>query len=129
MVGAAPPKLILIVDNSSPIRKIVREFLESASESCVCIEAVDGAEAIQKIQEVSPDLIILNVSLPHLNGIETSRISKKKRPQTPIILFTLFHDALKSFDTSAAGIDAVIPETADISVLGGRIQELFQEAR
>jgi YesN/AraC family two-component response regulator len=81
-------KRILIVDDHEHIRKIIRAFMESESGCVVCGEAVDGYDAIEKAQELKPDLIILDVSMPRMNGIEAAPRLKNMLPQTPIVLFT-----------------------------------------
>jgi DNA-binding NarL/FixJ family response regulator len=82
------PKCILIVDDHEHIRKLVRAFLESEAAFEVCGEAVDGFDAIQKAQALKPDLIILDLSMPRMGGVEAAQRLKKFLPQTPIVLFT-----------------------------------------
>ena len=79
------PKRILIVDDLAQIRKLVREFLEAEPDCHVCGEATDGYDAIEKAQHLKPDLIILDVSMPRMSGIEAAPKLKKLLPQTPII--------------------------------------------
>ena len=123
------PKCILIVDDHEHIRKLVRTFVESESGFEVCGEAVDGYDAIQKAQELSPDLILLDLSMPRMDGIEAARRLKKILPQTPIILFTSHQGALRGFDTRAVGIDAVVAKDRGLSLLVDSVQSLLQEAR
>jgi DNA-binding NarL/FixJ family response regulator len=122
------PKCILIVDDFEPMRKAVRALFESESGFDVCGEAVDGYDAIQKAQELKPDLIILDLSMPRMSGIEAAPILKKMLPQTPIILLTSHHRALQGYDTHLAGIDAVVPKGGDISLLLDSVQGFLQEA-
>ena len=65
----AMQKRILIVDDSDSTRGLVREFLESRPDFEVCGEAVDGLEGIEKGRELNPDLIVLDYSLPRINGL------------------------------------------------------------
>jgi two-component system, NarL family, nitrate/nitrite response regulator NarL len=122
------PKCILIVDDFEPIRKAIRSLFESRPGFAVCGEAADGLDAIQKAQELEPDLIILDLSMPRMSGIKAAPILKKMLPQTPIVLLTSYHHALQGYDTRAAGIDAVAPKGADISLLLDSVQGLLQEA-
>jgi YesN/AraC family two-component response regulator len=64
------PKCILIVDDHEHIRKIIRNVLERESGFEVCGEAIDGYDAIEKAQELRPDLILLDMSMPRMNGIQ-----------------------------------------------------------
>ena len=119
------PKCILIVDDHEYIRKLVRSFLEESGFD-VCGEAVDGHDAIEKAQELKPDLIILDLSMPRMGGIEAAPRLKKLLPQTPIVLFTS-HGALKGFDATAVGVDAVVAKDGGMPLLIGSLQNLLQE--
>ena len=121
-------KCILIVDDHEPIRKIVRHVLESETGFEVCGEAVDGYDAIEKAQQLKPDLIILDLSMPRMNGLEAAQKLKKMLPQTPIVLFTSYHPALRYFDTLPEGIDAVVAKGGGASLLLDSLQNLLQEA-
>jgi two-component system chemotaxis response regulator CheY len=66
------PKRILIVDDNAAIRTVSR-FLFDVPGFEVCGEAVDGADAIKKAQDLCPDLIVLDLSMPEMNGRETAR--------------------------------------------------------
>ena len=116
---------VLIVDDHEYLRKLVREFLEIQSGYDVCGEAVDGYDAIQKAQELKPDVIILDMSMPRMNGIEAATRLKKLLPQTPIVLFTS-HGPFGGFDPRAAGIDAVVAKDGGMSSLLDSLQGLLQ---
>ncbi len=94
----------------------------------MCGEAVDGYDAIRKAKELSPDLIILDLSMPKMNGIEAARVLKKMLPQTPIVMLTSHDAALRGYDTHAAGIDAVVSKDGDLAALKDSVQNLLQEA-
>jgi DNA-binding NarL/FixJ family response regulator len=123
------PKCILIVDDLEYVRKIVRDFLENESGFEVCGEAVDGLDAIQKAKELSPDLIILDLSMPRMNGFEAARILKNLLPETPIVMLTSHDPAVLGYDAHAAGIDEVVKKDGDLSPLMASLQELLQEAQ
>ena len=127
MVTASAPKCILIVDNNASIRKIIRTFLEGEAGLKVCGEAVDGYDAIEKAEQLKPDLIILELALPRMSGLTAAQTLKKMNPRTPIILFTLYHDAFPNFVTPA-GFDAVVEKRGDISLLMNSVQGLLQAA-
>src|ERR1700692_4378898 len=86
----AMSKCILIVDDNLPIRKSIRRFLESETDFEVCGEAVDGLDAIEKARELNPDLIILDLSMPRMNGAAAASVLKRTMPHVPIILFTMY---------------------------------------
>ena len=97
------------------------------STDSVCGEAVDGYDAIEKAQELKPDLIVLDLSMPRMSGVEAAPILKKMLPQTPIVLLTSHHRALNGYDAHAVGIDAVVAKDGELSLLLDSVQNLLQE--
>jgi chemotaxis response regulator CheB len=89
-------KCILIVDDSAVMRRAIRLFLQSRPGLEVCGEAVDGIEAIAKAEELKPDLIVLDFSMPKMNGLEAAAALQKIMPTVPIILYTFHKDAVSS---------------------------------
>jgi DNA-binding NarL/FixJ family response regulator len=108
---ATVTKYILLVDDSEVVRIATRHFLESQPGFVVCGEAVDGAEAMEKACELSPDLIILDLAMPHMNGLQTAKGLRAARHTVPIILFTWYADAIQAGDAADAGISVVISKT------------------
>ena len=104
-------KHILLVDDSEVIRIATRHFLESQPGLAVCGEAVDGIEALEKARELRPDLIIVDLSMPRMNGLDTARALRVMMRNVPIILFTWYADAVQAGDAAAAGISAVVSKT------------------
>ena len=78
------PKCILIVDDSALIRRMIHETLEQQDGWEVCGEAADGREAIEKAQQLKPDLIVLDLSMPVMNGLEAARVLKGLFPSLPL---------------------------------------------
>ncbi len=85
------PLRILIADDHELARKGVRSVLEKRIDFEICGEATNGKEAIQKTLELNPDVVILDISMPVLNGLDAARIIRKSSPNTPI-LFLSVHD-------------------------------------
>jgi DNA-binding NarL/FixJ family response regulator len=113
---------ILIADDSAPARQVVRVVLERAGYA-VCAEAVDGVDAVDKASELKPDLIVLDLRLPRLNGIEAASILRGRLPSTPIVLFTMF-DISPSL-LAAAGISSVVRKSDGIHKLTRSVQALL----
>jgi len=101
-------KGILVADDSPSVRKITRLFLETQIDLEVCGEAVDGVDAVEKAKELKPDLVVLDLVMPRMNGIEAASVIKGMLPQVPIVLFTLYGEAVGNTTVSDAGIDAVL---------------------
>jgi CheY-like chemotaxis protein len=82
-------KTVLIADDSASVRLSVRLLLEGRHAEIVVREAIDGLDAIQKAKKSKPDLILLDLAMPRLNGAEAATVLKNDLPKTPVILFTL----------------------------------------
>jgi DNA-binding NarL/FixJ family response regulator len=83
------PIRILIADDDSTIRMLLRRLLESHSEWQVCAEAVNGIEAIEKVGQCTPDLAILDLGMPLMNGIQAASEISKTNPQLPMLLMSV----------------------------------------
>jgi DNA-binding NarL/FixJ family response regulator len=85
-------KHILIVADSALIRRSLRILLSDCPDWVVCGEAENGSDGIEKAQQLHPDLIVMDLVMPVLNGIEATRLLKRLLPTTPIVMFTTFAD-------------------------------------
>ena len=83
-------KTILVADDNPRIRQMLCRMFEADNDYDICAEAANGQEAIALALEHRPDLIILDISMPVLDGIAAARELKKVMPHVPIILFTQF---------------------------------------
>jgi DNA-binding NarL/FixJ family response regulator len=117
------PKCILIADDSDVVRTVIRFFLESHKGLEVCGKAADGVDAIEKAKKLKPDLIVLDLLMPRMNGVEAVSVLKGVMPGVPIVLFTLYKKALGNALTSAIGVSAVLSKPDGL----GRLVECVQE--
>ena len=117
-------KRILIVDDSNSTRGLVREFLESRPDFEVCGEASDGLEGIEKGRELNPDLIVLDYSLPRINGLQVAIVLHEIVPNTPIILFTFYEDVIPIRMAHASGVASVVSKSDKLTVLADEVQRL-----
>jgi two-component system, chemotaxis family, chemotaxis protein CheY len=99
---------VLIVDDSETSRKVTRLFLESQTDLEVCGEAVNGLDGIEKAKALKPDLIVLDLAMPQMNGVDAAPIIKRELPQTRIIMFTMYDNFLWGSLPSRIGVDAVL---------------------
>ena len=116
---------ILIVDDSPIIRRTLRTVLEQQPEWGVCGEAGNGRDGIDKTLQLHPDLVVIDLVMPVMNGIEASRALKKLVPATPLVMFTTFTDPYLTRDALAAGVDAVVPKSEGATTLIRSIQTLL----
>jgi DNA-binding NarL/FixJ family response regulator len=79
---------VLIVDDFEPFRRFVRSLIEKRPELQIVGETSDGLEVIQNVEQLKPDLILLDIGLPGLNGIEVARQIRKTAPESKIIFLS-----------------------------------------
>jgi DNA-binding NarL/FixJ family response regulator len=118
-------KSILIVDDSPMIRRSLRTSFERQPDWAVCGEAEDGYEAIDKAKILQPDLIVIDLAMPRLNGISATRMLKKLLPATPVVMFTLFTDPCFKKAAFAMGLDAFVDKSEGTATLITSIQCLL----
>src|SRR5215813_4703885 len=94
---------ILLVDDHSVVRQGVRAFLEAQPDLVVIGEAASGEEAIQLVAERAPDVVLMDLSMPGMSGIEAIRQIKKISPRSQIVVLTSFQEDEYVFPTLRAG--------------------------
>ena len=118
-------KTVLIADDSASVRLSVRLVLEGRHKELMVREAVDGMDAVEKAKKLRPDLILLDLAMPRLNGAEVAAVLKNEMPETPVILFTMTDLPI---DSLCAAIDVDFISKADgISKLLERVDALFPQ--
>ena len=110
-------KTVLIVDDNAVVRAPLRRLLESHPEFEVLGEAENGRDAIDKAGLLKPDLIILDLAMPIMNGLEAATILRKMLPDVRLILFTVHDGNQVQRLAKAAGIHAVVPKGKSSSEL------------
>jgi DNA-binding NarL/FixJ family response regulator len=99
---------ILVADDQEAIRKRVRSILVSHGDFEVCAEAANGLEAIEKAKELSPDLIILDITMPELNGLDAARKIKSFSPDTPILILSVHKSRQLTIEAQTIGVNGYI---------------------
>ena len=107
---------ILLVDDRDFERFTIRAAIEGLTQFRVCGEASNGVEAIEKARELQPDLIVMDLAMPVMNGLEASALLKTALPEVPIILLTLYADQLKE-PRSAVGVATVLSKADGLASL------------
>ncbi|MGD0543480.1 MAG: response regulator [Candidatus Acidiferrales bacterium] len=110
-------KRILVADDNPLIRKMLCKIFSDHEALEICDEAVNGQDAIEKAEQHRPDLIILDLAMPVLDGLKASESICKILPGVPIILFTLHAQTLRDFDLKRSGITRVVPKTEMVSLV------------
>jgi DNA-binding NarL/FixJ family response regulator len=102
---------ILIADDHPAIRKSVRSLLEDHPLFEVCGEAIDGKNAIKQAEELKPDVVVLNVKMPGLNGFEAAREIRKSIPETAIVMLSANADHHLAEAARQIGVRAYVAKT------------------
>jgi CheY-like chemotaxis protein len=112
-------KRILIVDDSVIVRNSLRAMLEDLDEfgGIACEEAADGRQAISKARDLLPDLTILDLSMPVMNGLDAAYELKRILPAVPIIMYTSYASASLRQVAEAAGIARVVDKASPHNLL------------
>ena len=117
-------KKVLIIDDHAGIRFLLRTLVER-DEFTVCGEAPDGTEGIEKAKETEPDIILLDFSMPAMNGAETAVLMKKLKPNVPIILFTMHQESIGKALAAVMRVDRVIAKQDGMTTLLDSMRELL----
>lgn len=107
---------VYLVDDNPALRRALQQVFEIAGFT-ICGEAADGDVAVKQAPAAKPDLIVLDLSMPKMNGLEAAPLLHQSLPQVPIILFTMHGRALVDGQAKAAGISAVISKEDSIAKL------------
>jgi DNA-binding NarL/FixJ family response regulator len=103
-------KNILIVDDSDTARIAIRAAIENCTSFQVCGEAKHGEEAVTIGPGLNPDLVIMDLAMPGMNGVVAANLLKKKLPDVQIVLFTIYADEINGQLSSALGVSMVLPK-------------------
>ena len=103
-------KRILIVDDHEMLRRGIRSTLQKEPDLEICGEAVDGQDAINQVMALNPDLVILDINLPVLNGLVAIRQILRHRPETKILVFTVHDSEQTAKEVRATGAHGYLPK-------------------
>jgi NarL family two-component system response regulator LiaR len=99
---------ILIVDDNAQLRALMREFVAEASDLHVVGEAADGAEAMRLVQTLRPAIVLLDLVMPEVNGLEVLQWIKAERPETKVIIVTVHDEDAYRQAAETSGADAFL---------------------
>jgi DNA-binding NarL/FixJ family response regulator len=116
------PKTVLIVDDHEAVRRELRRLFQSRLEFTVCGEAVDGADSLAKAQALSPDLIILDLVMPEMSGLEAATALHYMMPNVPIFLLTAHYSRELELAALQSGVRAVFSKYDELGRLIERAQ-------
>ncbi len=122
------PKSVLVVDDNAAIRRALSGAFTSEAEFDVCGEAGNGQEAIEKAQALHPDLIVMDLSMPMMNGLDAARALKTLMPSVPVIIFSEYSDVVSKHQARLVGVSALVSKAEQVSVLIAKARTLLYPA-
>jgi len=118
-------KRILVADDSDTVRRVICSCL-TEQNFYVCGDAFDGEDAIEKARKLKPDLVLLDLAMPRTNGIVVASVLKELMPNTRIILFTMYSEAVRrTFSLTGIAVDTVIAKADGMLGLIACVQSLL----
>src|ERR1035437_9223285 len=121
------PKIrVMLVDDHAIVRDGVRALLEFADDVEVVGEAANGSEALQMVKELSPDVVLMDIGMPFMDGLEATRRIHKETPKTKVLVVTQYDDREHVFPIIEAGASGFVSKVAASLELVQGIRSVYQ---
>ena len=120
---------ILIADDHEVFRRTLRGLVESRSDWRVCGEAGDGIEAIEKVRELRPDIVLMDINMPRMDGLEATRIIRRDIPGSKVIIVTQNHASIAREQARSVHAEGSITKSDLAQDLFPAIEKVFGEAK
>jgi two-component system, chemotaxis family, chemotaxis protein CheY len=127
-VAPTVAKSVLIVDDNAFVRHALCELFKHEADFEVCGEAENGREAIEKAQELRPALIVLDLSMPVMNGFDAARVLKRLMPTVALIMYSALGDEFLEYRARLIGFSEVVSKSEHASVLIQKARGLLYSA-
>lgn len=125
---SSPPKMarIVLADDHELIRRGLRSLIEANKDWLICGEAGNGQEAVERVVELKPDLVILDVTMPILNGLQAARQIRERAPKTKILILSMHDSPQLANEAVRLGADAYLvksgPQAQLLETIAGLVQ-------
>src|SRR5881392_2613643 len=120
-------KAVLVVDDNALIRQALCELFKREADFEVCGEAENGREAIEKAQQLHPDLIITDLAMSVMKGLEEARVLKQLIPTVPVIIYTAHSNPFLEKEARLAGASAVVSKSEPVATLIAKARTLSNQ--
>jgi len=117
---------VLIVDDHTLVRDGIRALLALIADIKVVGEAANGREALEKVKKLAPDVVLMDLAMPIMTGLEATRRIRKRFPRTKVLVLTQYEDREYIVPTIEAGARGFISKAAAFSELASAIQAVYQ---
>jgi DNA-binding NarL/FixJ family response regulator len=108
----APEIRLLLADDHAVVRSGLRLLLESQPDIAIIGEVESGLDAVSRTAELRPDIVLMDVEMPGMNGIEATRQIKSRSPETAVLVLTMYEDDQYFFEMLRAGASGYVPKRA-----------------
>lgn len=105
---AASTLRVLVVDDNESVRRSICQILRSQSDIEVVCEAVDGADAVQKVSEYQPHVVLLDITMPTMNGLEAAEVLRQKFPSVQVLIVSQHDTRGFQWGALAAGVSGYV---------------------
>ncbi len=117
---------ILIADDNAQLRRLLRNSIQEHAGWTVCAEAENGVEAVAKAKECKPDLVLLDLAMPRMNGLNAARQISHELPGVLILMHTLYASPIVELEAKKCGVERVIAK-ATSHMLVPAMEEAFAQ--
>ena len=117
---------IAIVEDLDVVRNGLKDFISLSTDFLVVGSYKSGEEALQKLPETRPDIVIMDINLPGMNGIECIRLVKDKSPGTQFMMFTVYENDDKVFEALKAGASGYLLKNTGLLQIAESVKELHE---
>ncbi len=117
---------VLLVDDFEVVRVGLKTLLNGHEQWEICGEAENGQQAIERVRELSPDLVLLDVAMPVMNGFEAAKEIRRLAPATRIVIFTMHESDQLEEEVKRAGADAYLAKSTPLKKIESTISELLK---
>jgi two-component system response regulator DegU len=118
------PVKILIADDYASFREFLKSFVAKMPETCIAGEAADGEEAVQLVGRLKPDLVLMDIEMPRMDGLEATRLIKARSTPTKVVLLSALADEAQSKRAADCGADGFLAKGTSVREMIGAVRKV-----
>ncbi len=120
-------KKLMLIDDHSLVRNSLKLFLESSGDYQIINESENGLKGLAYLKKTLPDLVILDIEMPEMDGISTLRAIRAKWPNLPVLMLSLYSNVEMQYRLLEEGASGILCKNADLDELSFAIKEIFRD--